>query len=210
MKFLYILILLQSITLFAITDFSPGTENYELAKKGLPPVQTNTVQQTVNTPVQTNTVQRTVNTPVQTNTVQQTVNTPVQTNTVQRTVNTPVQTNTVQQTVNTPVQINIEDVIEIVSVTGQGVAPPVTKSPAQAYALAKRSAITDAYRQLAERIKGVKINGNDTIKNMMIKRSVVRLRVNAILKNTTIVETTFKNGLCEVEMEVKFNHRVFK
>ena len=35
----------------------------------------------------------------------------------------------------------------VITVIGQGVAPSVTASPAQAYALAKRSAIVDGYRQ---------------------------------------------------------------
>ena len=89
-----------------------------------------------------------------------------------------------------------------VSVIGQGVSPMNTSSPAQAFALAKRAAIADSYRLIAEKIKGVHIDGQDTIKNMMVKRSTVRTSVNAMVKNASIVETTFKDGLCEVEMEI--------
>ena len=89
-----------------------------------------------------------------------------------------------------------------VSVIGQGVSPMNISSPAQAYALAKRAAIADSYRLIAEKIKGVHIDGQDTIKNMMVKRSTVRTSVNAMVKNASIVETTFKDGLCEVEMEI--------
>lgn len=94
----------------------------------------------------------------------------------------------------------------IISVTGQGVAPVNTSSPAQAYALAKRAAIADGYRLIAEKVKGVEVEGQDLIKNMMVKRSTIRTAVNAIVKNANIVETTFRDGLCEVEMEIRLSY----
>jgi len=97
-----------------------------------------------------------------------------------------------------------------ISVVGQGVAPMNTSSPAQAYALAKRAATADAYRLIAEKVKGVRIDGEDLIKNMMVKRSTVRTSVAAMVRNATVVETTFKEGLCEVEMEIVLSHSDFQ
>ena len=96
-----------------------------------------------------------------------------------------------------------------ISVIGQGVAPANTLSPAQAYALARRAAVADAYRMIAEKVKGVRIDGQDLIKNMMVKRSIVRTSVQAMVKNANVVETTFKEGLCEVEMEITLSHSDF-
>lgn len=96
------------------------------------------------------------------------------------------------------------------NVTGQGVAPTMTSSPAQAYALAKRAAIADAYRLLAEKVKGVKIEGQDKIKNMMVQRSEVRTFVNAVIAEADIIETVFKDGLCEVEMELEIDPRQWR
>jgi len=93
-----------------------------------------------------------------------------------------------------------------IEVLGQGVSPLNTSSPAQAYALAKRAAIADSYRLIAEKVNGVRVDGQDTIKNMMIKSSTVRTSVCAVVKNANIVETTFKEGLCEVEMEITVYH----
>lgn len=98
----------------------------------------------------------------------------------------------------------------LISVTGQGVAPMNTSSPAQAYALAKRAAVADAYRLIAEKVKGVRVDGQDLIKNMMVKRSTVRTSVQAMVRNANIVETTFKEGLCEVEMEITISHSQFQ
>jgi hypothetical protein len=90
-----------------------------------------------------------------------------------------------------------------ITVIGQGVAPcSGTCSPSQAYALAKRAAIADAYRLIAEKVKGVYVEGDDLIKNMMLKRSTVKTSVAACVRNATVTETTFKDGLCEVEMQI--------
>jgi len=94
-----------------------------------------------------------------------------------------------------------------INVVGQGVAPTFTASPAQAYALAKRAAIADAYRLIAEKVKGVRIEGNDKIRNMMVQRSEVRTFVDAVIAEAEIVETVFKDGLCEVEMELVIDPR---
>lgn len=96
-----------------------------------------------------------------------------------------------------------------VGALGQGVAPINTTSPAQAYALAKRAAIADAYRIIAEKVKGVRVEGEDTVSNMMIKRSTIRTTVNAMIRSASVVETTFKDGLCEVEMEITLSYSQF-
>ena len=117
-------------------------------------------------------------------------------------------------TCSKPINVEKETVLKenenmIIGVIGQGVAPMNTTSPAQAYALAKRAAVADSYRLIAEKVKGVRIEGDDLIKNMMVKRSTVRTSVKAMVRNANIVETTFKDGLCEVEMEIVLSHSAF-
>lgn len=97
----------------------------------------------------------------------------------------------------------------VITVFGQGVAPTVTASPAQAYALAKRAAMADGYRQIAERIKGVTVEGQDSVKNMMMQRSTVRTSVDAVVRGANIIDTNFKDGLCEVELEVVLSYSQF-
>ena len=95
-----------------------------------------------------------------------------------------------------------------ITVTGQGIAPSFANAQ-QAYALAKRAAIADAYRLLAERVKGVTIEGKDTVKNMSVQNSIVRTHVQALIKNAIIVDTTYQNGMCEVQMELKIEQSDF-
>ncbi|MDD5052481.1 MAG: LPP20 family lipoprotein [Sulfuricurvum sp.] len=94
----------------------------------------------------------------------------------------------------------------VITVTGLGVAPSVTSSPAQAYALAKRAAMVDGYRLIAERIKGVQVEGQDSIKNMMLQQSSTKTSVEALVRGAKINNTTFKEGLCEVEMEIALSY----
>ena len=68
---------------------------------------------------------------------------------------------------------------------GEGIAPMNTVSTAQALALAKRAAITDAYRQLASKLYGVKVNG--------------------LIKNASIIDENFNQGLYRVNLELKID-----
>jgi len=97
-------------------------------------------------------------------------------------------------------------IIEI-SAIGMGIAPENTISPAQALALAKRAAIVDAYRQLGEKMYGIRVNAKETVKDMIVRDSTVRTKVMAVIKNAEITETVFKDGLCQVNMEVKLDGR---
>ncbi len=94
-----------------------------------------------------------------------------------------------------------------VSAVGMGVAPESTISPAQALALAKRAAIVDGYRQLGEKMYGIRVNAKETVKDMIMKNSTVKTQVLALIKNAEIVETVYKDGLCQVQMELKLDGR---
>ena len=90
---------------------------------------------------------------------------------------------------------------------GMGVAPDHISNQAQMLALAKRAAIVDAYRQLGEKMHGIHINARDTIRDAMLRSSVIRSQVYSIIRNADIQESVYKNGLCQVEMEVKLDGR---
>ncbi len=91
----------------------------------------------------------------------------------------------------------------VMSTVGQGVAPSSTISPAQAKALAKRAAIADAYRQLAEKLNGVQVEGRDYIRNMVANKTEVRTCVRAMIRNASVMQSQFKDGMAEVEMELR-------
>lgn len=91
------------------------------------------------------------------------------------------------------------------SAVGEGIAPLNTVSSAQALALAKRAAITDAYRQLASKLYGVKVNGKDTVKDAMLRSSTITAQVNGLIKNASIIDENFNQGLYRVNVELKID-----
>ncbi|EOI0502808.1 flagellar assembly lipoprotein FlgP [Campylobacter coli] len=91
------------------------------------------------------------------------------------------------------------------SAIGEGIAPLNTVSTAQALALAKRAAITDAYRQLASKLYGVKVNGKDTVKDAMLRSSTITAQVNGLIKNASIIDENFNQGLYRVNVELKID-----
>lgn len=108
---------------------------------------------------------------------------------------------------NSPI-LTPSNVIEL-SAVGMGVAPESTISPSQALALAKRAAIVDAYRQLGEKMYGIRVNAQDTVRDMILQNSTIKTKVQALIRNAEITETVYKDGLCQVSMELKLDGRVW-
>ena len=96
-----------------------------------------------------------------------------------------------------------------ITATGVGVVPSNTISAAQGIALANRAAIVDAYRQMGEKMHGVHLTAEDTIKNMVLQSSTIRAKVASIVKNAEVIDSTFSNGLYQVTMQVKLDGKIW-
>ncbi|MDR2034592.1 MAG: hypothetical protein LBP89_08180 [Helicobacteraceae bacterium] len=90
---------------------------------------------------------------------------------------------------------------------GLGVSKEGAINRAQEMALAKRAAILDGYRQLGEKLHGIKISGRDSVKDSVLLRSEIRAEVRSIVRGAEVIETIWDNDLCQVEMEVKIDGR---
>lgn len=97
----------------------------------------------------------------------------------------------------------------VLSAVGIGVSPENSISPSQAFAMAKRAAIVDAYRQIGEKMYGIRVNAQDTVRDMMLQSSTVKTKVQALIRNAEILETVYKDGLCQVNMELKLDGRIW-
>ena len=93
---------------------------------------------------------------------------------------------------------------QVITVTGTGVAnPALVRVPAQAVVMAKRAAIADAYRQLAEMVQGVQVDAETTVEQMMLTSDIVKTRVSAVIKGAQIVsEGELAGGGYSVTMQM--------
>jgi len=106
---------------------------------------------------------------------------------------------------NTPI-LNKSPIVTIQAI-GEGVSPINALSVPQAKAMARRAAIADAYRVLAEKMYGVRVKGKETIKDLMLKNSEIKTYVYGIIRGANIEEESFKNGIYRVVMNVKLDIR---
>lgn len=93
----------------------------------------------------------------------------------------------------------------VVRATGIGAGKPdfQKKNPGVYRAQAKRAAMMDAQRNLAETVKGVHVTSDSTMEDMILQSDVVRTRVNAIIKNMREVSSQyFEDGTYEVVLEM--------
>jgi len=89
-----------------------------------------------------------------------------------------------------------------ITVEGSGIAPEYAKTSAQARLLARRAAIADAQRNLAEAVSGVNVNGDTTVENLMVTSDVVKTRVSAIITGARVVEEQAMDGAYVVKMSM--------
>jgi hypothetical protein len=80
-------------------------------------------------------------------------------------------------------------------------------TPAQKKLMARRAAIVDGYRQLAEAIKGVKITSTTTVKDFVTERDEIKAEMDSfVIRGAQVVAEQFlADGTYEVEMEVKMD-----
>ena len=69
-----------------------------------------------------------------------------------------------------------------ITASGVGYAPEGVTTDIQRKTLAENAAIAVAYRNLAEQVEGVQVTGETTVSGMMLVSSVVKTKVNAVIK----------------------------
>lgn len=90
-----------------------------------------------------------------------------------------------------------------ITVQGTGVAPTYAVNAVQARMLARRAAVVDAYRQLVEMVKGVNVDSETTVENMMVTSDVTKTKVTALIQGARVVsEQAIDGGGYAVTMEM--------
>lgn len=90
-----------------------------------------------------------------------------------------------------------------IQVTGTGVAPANAVNAAQARIMARRAAVVDAQRNIAEQISGVQVDADTLVENYMTTSDTVRTKVSAVVRGARIISENYtSDGAYEVVMEV--------
>ena len=91
-----------------------------------------------------------------------------------------------------------------IQVTGMGVPNPrLATTPAHAAMMARRAALADAYRQLAETVNGVQVDSETTVEQMMLTSDVIKTKISATIKGAQIVsEGELAGGGYSVTLEL--------
>ena len=88
-------------------------------------------------------------------------------------------------------------------VTALGIGLPPENAGARGTPLARRAAIVDAYRNLAETIQGVQVDSETVLQDLAVQSDTVSAKVNALVKGARIIEEgTNADGSYYVRMSV--------
>ncbi|MFB3894751.1 MAG: LPP20 family lipoprotein [bacterium] len=94
----------------------------------------------------------------------------------------------------------------VIRATGLGAPPPIRPGtpPGQVRLLAERAAKADAYRNLLERVKGVRVEGETTVQDFVAKSDIVRTRVDGVLRGARVISSrVLPDKTYEVILEVR-------
>ena len=92
----------------------------------------------------------------------------------------------------------------VIRATGIGVGKATSKNKPGVYrAQAKRAAMMDAQRNLAEIVKGVRVTADSTMRDLELESDLVRTRVDAIISGMVEVSSQYyEDGTYEVVLEM--------
>lgn len=94
----------------------------------------------------------------------------------------------------------------VVTGVGIGVAPPDAANATQAQALARRAALSVAYRNLLEAVKGVRVDSKTTVRNYTVTRDEIETRVQGLVHKATVInEQVLADGTIQVTVQMKIS-----
>ena len=120
---------------------------------------------------------------------------------VQRSIAWPDEFGGVSTAMNEPLRVDPR--LETVTAKGVGIIPD-GPDPLVARLQARRSAKIDALRNLAEKVKGIRLNSTTTVRDFVAERDEISTKIDAVIRGAAIVtERENADGTIEVEIAVR-------
>lgn len=104
-----------------------------------------------------------------------------------------------------PKEKNINRIVTF-SVVGKGTQPELAITKGQALLMAERAAITDGYRQFAEKLKGVYVESLTKAGMGVVDQDYINTHVRSVLRGVEVKEITHgEYGIAQAVMELRVN-----
>lgn len=92
---------------------------------------------------------------------------------------------------------------EMIVAEGHGFAPANVENIYRGRSFARRAAIVDAYRNLAEQVKEIHVTAETTVESLIVSGDIVQTKVDAVIRDSKIVSEEYgEDGSCVVVMAV--------
>jgi hypothetical protein len=98
----------------------------------------------------------------------------------------------------------------VIYAVGYGPVPENLRGKAKGKLFARRVAIVDAYRNLAETTQGVKVTSETTVVDSMKRSRVIKTKVSALIKGAQVVSEKFAGGMFSVKLALPISGRFMK
>jgi hypothetical protein len=101
-------------------------------------------------------------------------------------------------------ELRVPPGLETITATGVGLPPKDESDPDVRALKARRAAKAVALRNLAERVKGVRLSSTTTVRDYVAEREEIRTQIDTVVKGARVVRATPQaNGAVEVEVAVE-------
>lgn len=99
----------------------------------------------------------------------------------------------------------------VITVAGYGAVDTTIINKAQQRLMALRASEVDAYRSMAERVRGVQISGNTKVEDFITRYDHLNAALESVIRQAKIVsQNVLEDGVCETILSLELNQDFYR